>query len=215
MMGMLATFAVVVSARGQGGAPNSGLPDVATATEIAYPLNTTTTGMVSLLLTLDASGTVQNTLVLQDTPPLTAAAQAGVQNWTFKAAMFHGKAVAASLPVHVVFNPYNPGGASLVSGGLTRPTMLPTGGGGVPPQILLASYAIYPANTVATGTVVLSARIDKSGHATQLKVVHGAHPLTDAAIAAVQQWGFRPATSAGSPVAGRICIAFIFQRNLS
>ena len=74
---------------------------------------------------------------------------------------------------------------------------------------------MYPANTVATGTVVLSVSINKSGHTMEIKAVHGVHPLTDAAVEVVQQWGFQPATLGGEPVAGRICIAFVFQHNVN
>lgn len=215
VLGLVASFAFGPRAGGQASARKGGLPDVVSATDIAYPMNTTTTGLVSLLLTLDITGTVQNTLVLQDTPPLTATAQASVQNWTFKAAVSPANAPAVLLAVHVVFNPYNPGGTSPVGGGLTPPAVPLNGGSAVPPQIVSASYAIYPSNALATGTVVLSLRIDKSGNATQVKVVHGVPPLTDAAMTAVRQWGFQPATFGGRPVAGRICIAFVFQRNLS
>jgi TonB family protein len=216
VMGLVASFVFGARTVGQADATKSGLPDVASAREISYPMNTTTVGMVSLLLTLDATGTVQNTIVLQDTPPLTAAAQASVQNWKFKAASVHGKPTPALLPVYIVFNPYNPAGTAPVSGGLTAPpAMRPNGGSAVPPQVRLAAYAMYPANTVATGTVVLSVKVDKWGHSTGVKFVQGAPPLTDAAEAVVQQWGFQPATSGGQPVAGRVCIVFVFQTNLS
>jgi TonB family protein len=213
--GMLASLATGAGARGQGDAHKIGSPDVASATEISYPVNTTTTGMVALLMTIDASGSAQSTLVQQDVPPLTAAAQSGVQNWEFTAGSVHGKAVEMLLPVYIVFNPYNPAGTALVAGGPNVPqAMSPTGGSAVPPQIRLASYAMYPENTLATGTVVLSVNINKWGHTMQIKVVHGVHPLTDAAVAVVKQWGFQPATLGGARVAGRICIAFVFQRNL-
>jgi TonB family protein len=214
--GMLAGFATVVGVKGQGDAHRSGLPNVVSATEITYPVNTTTTGMVALLLTLDAAGSLQNMLVQQDVPPLTAAAQSSVQNWKFVAGSVHGKAAATQVPLYIVFNPYNPAGTAPVGGGLKAPRpMSPSGSTAVPPQVRLASYAMYPANTVATGTVVLSVSISKSGHMMEIKVAHGVHPLTDAAVEVVKQWGFQPATLGGAPVVGRICIAFVFQRNVS
>jgi TonB family protein len=214
--GVLASVGIGSGASGQMGARKSSLPSVASTSEIAYPVNTTTTGMVSLLLRLDTSGSVQNTLVLQDTPPLTAAAQSAVQNWKFKAASVQGNATESLLPIYIVFNPYNPAGTAPVVGGLNSPrAMNPNGGSALPPQVRLASYAMYPANTVATGTVVLAVSINKSGHTTEIKPVRGAHPLTDAAVEVVKQWGFQPATLNGEPVSGRICIAFVFQRNLS
>ena len=216
MAWMLVSFATGAGVRGQGDAHKGGSPNVASATEIAYPVNTTTTGMVALLLTLDAAGSLQNMLVQQDVPPLTAAAQSSVQKWKFVAGSVHGKGAETELPIYIVFNPYNPAGTAPVGGGLKAPRpMSPSRSGAVPPQVRLASYAMYPANTVATGTVVLSVSISKSGHAMQIKVVHGVHPLTDAAVEVVKQWGFQPATLGGEPVAARICIAFVFQRNLS
>jgi len=215
---MLLSFAIAVSAQGQGDAHKIGFPDVADATDIPYPVNTTTTGMVALLLTLGASGSVRNTLVLQDVPPLTAAALSGVQNWKFTPGRLHGEAAALRMPVYIVFNPYNPAGTATVGGGLRSPRSLAdvgVEGSAVPPQVRLASYAMYPGNTVATGTVVLSVNINEWGHSMKIKVVHGVHPLTDAAMEVVKQWGFQPATFGGGRVAGRVCIAFVFQRNLS
>jgi TonB family protein len=201
---------------GQGSGARFEAPDVVTATDVSYPMNTTTTGMVSLWVSLDASGSVQKIDVAQDVPPLTAAAQASVQNWTFKAATAHGKGVATKFPVHVVFNPYNPGATSVVGGGLKVPQTVPSNQlHFMPPQIRLASYAFYPPNTQVEGTVVLSVSVDKSGHSSHIKVVHGVPPLADAAVDAVKQWGFQPAMRDGATAAGRLCIAFLFQRNLS
>jgi len=190
-------------------------PDVVAATDISYPVNTTTTGMVSLWVSLDTNGSVQNIQVAQDIPPLTAAAQASVQKWTFKAATWHGKSAATPFPVHVVFNPYNPGATS-IGGGVRVPAAVPSNQVNfMPPQVREASYAFYPPNTQAEGTVVLSVSVDKSGHSSDIRVVRGAHPLTDAAVDVVKQWGFQPAMRDGAPAAGRLCIAFVFQRNLS
>lgn len=213
MAWILASLATGTGFRGQGDAHKSGAPNIASATEIPYPVNTTMTGMVALLLTLNDAGSVQNVQVKQDVPPLTAAAQSSVENWKFVAASVQGKAAAAQLPVYIVFNPYNPAGTAPVSGGLTAPRpMFPNGANTVPPQVRLASYAMYPANTVDTGTVVLSVSISKSGHTMEIKPVQGVHSLTEAAVEVVKQWGFQPATLRGEPVAGRICIAFVFRR---
>jgi TonB family protein len=214
-MGFLAEMAVMTPARGQSNAAKFAPPEVTGATDIAYPPNTTTIGMVSLMLNLDSGGKVQDVHVIADTPPLTAAAQASVQKWTFKAAKANGTSIGAYLPVSVVFNPYNPSGTSLGNGALTPPPGL-TGNGVdyLAPQIRLASCAFYPANTLVNGTVVLSVGVDTSGHVSSVKVVHGVQPLNDAAVAAVKQWGFQPAERGGQIVPGKIGIAFVFQRNL-
>lgn len=213
---MLAGMAVGIGAWAQGNTGKFEAPDVLTATDVSYPMNTTTTGLVSLWVDLDTSGSVQSIQVVQDTPPLTAAAEASVQKWTFKAAKVHGKGVATHFPVHVVFNPYNPGGTSVVGGALKVPPAVPSNQlHFMPPQIRLASYAFYPVNTQVEGTVVLSVGVDKSGHSSHIRVVHGVQPLADAAVDAVKQWGFQPAMRDGQTAAGRLCIAFVFQRNLS
>jgi TonB family protein len=214
--GVLVNSAGSVGTAGQTHDRKNGLPDVLKATEIIYPVNTTATGMVAFLVTLDADGIVKNSQILQDIPPLTTAAQEGMKNWTFKAGTFHGKPAPSLLPVYVVFNPYNPAGTAPIGGALSIPTPLSPGGWATfPPQVRMASYALYPANSLATGTVVLSVHIDKSGHLSDIREVHGAHPLMEAAVEEVKQWGFQPSRSGDQPVAGSICIAFVFQRNLS
>ncbi len=191
-------------------------PDVVSAGDIVYPPNTAMTGMVSLLVELDENGRAQNVQALQDVPPLTPATQAGVEKWVFKPAMVNGKGVAARIPVHVVFNPYNPGGTSVLGGGPRVPPPVPSNlGRFMPPQVRMASFAFYPVNTQAQGTVVLSVSVDKSGHMSKVRVVHGVQPLNEAAIEAVKQWGFQPAMRDGQTAAGRVCVAFVFQRNLS
>jgi len=215
-MGLLSNLANGTHAWGQTNAGKLAPPDVESATDVAYPVNTTTTGMVSLLLSLDNGGRVQNVQVVGDTPPLTAAARASVQNWTFNAARENGNGIGTNLLVSVVFNPYNPGSIFRGSGALTPPPVATgTGRDYVGPQIRLASYAFYPTNSVVNGTVVLSVGVDASGHVSNVKVVHGMQPLNDAAVNAVKQWGFQAATHGGHNVAGKICIAFVFQRNLS
>jgi TonB family protein len=213
--GVLVKSTGSVGTAGQTHDRKNGLPDVLQATEITYPANTTTTGMVSFLLTLDADGIVKNSHVLQDIPPLTIAAQEGVKHWTFKAGISHGKGVASLLPIYIVFNPYNPAGTVPVAGLSTPRPLSPRGWATFPPQVRMASYAIYPANSLATGTVVLSVHINKSGHSSDIREVHGVRPLAEAAVEEVKQWGFQPSRSGDEPVEGSICIAFVFQRNLS
>jgi len=87
---LLLILVVLVSSAGSVGTAGethdrkNGLPDVLKATEITYPVKTITTGMVAFLVTVDADGIVRNSQILQDIPPLTAAAQEAMKNWTFK-----------------------------------------------------------------------------------------------------------------------------------
>jgi TonB family protein len=212
----LGGVAIAVAGWAQGAGGKFSPPDVTAATDIAFPMDAAKSGMVSFLVSLDQGGNVQNLQVLQDTPPLTAPARAGVQSWTFKTATVGGNGVAAIFPVHVVFNPYNPGGTSVSGGGPRVPPAVPSNlTNFMPPQVRMASFAFYPPNTQAQGTVVLSVNVDKSGHVGKITVVHGVQPLVDAATEAVKQWGFQPAMRGGETAAGRLCVAFVFQRNLS
>ncbi len=103
-------------------------PDVSAVTEISYPVNTTATGIVSVLVSLDSSAGVQNVQVTRDTPPLTSAVQAAVRNWSFKPASLNGKPTAANLPVSVVFNPFNPGATELEGMTVAPPQTAPAPG---------------------------------------------------------------------------------------
>jgi len=100
---------LAANAYGQSKAPRYVAPDIVSEGDIAYPVNTTATGLVTLLLSLDNSARVTNTQVLRDIPTLTSAAQSAAQTWSFKPASFNGKPVASSIPVSVVFSPFNPG----------------------------------------------------------------------------------------------------------
>jgi outer membrane biosynthesis protein TonB len=214
---LTAGLALGPSAHSQGNPAAFISPDVSTATGIPYPVNTTATGMVSLLVSLDASANVQNVQVAQDTPPLTSAVQAAVQNWTFNAASFHGQPAAGSLTVSVVFNPFNPGATELAGMTIASPQAAPATSTVqfTPPQIAEASFAVYPPNSLAVGTVVLSVTVDKREKVVKVRVVRGAAVLTPAAVSAVKTWKYKAATLNTQPVAGKIIVAFVFQRNLS
>jgi hypothetical protein len=133
-------------------------PDVLSTSDIPYPPNTTVTGLVTLVLSLADTGRVQNVQVVRDTPPLTSAAQSSVQTWTCKPAQMNGQPVASQLPVNVVFNPYNPGGTEITGLAITPAPSAAGSSSFVPAQITAASYALYPADSLAIGTVVLCSK---------------------------------------------------------
>jgi TonB family protein len=73
-----------------------------------------------------------------------------------------------------------------------------------------ATYATYPPNTTAFGTVVLDVRIGSGGNVKGVNVVHGVAALTGSAITAVRTWGFSPAKRNGKAVDSRTVVAFVF-----
>jgi TonB family protein len=187
-------------------------PRVRNATDIPYPVNTTVPGIVTLLLHLDSAAKIQNVQVLRDVPPLTSAAQTAMQSWAFAPAIRNGHPVAARLSVSVVFNPFNPGGVSIEGLKVSLPPAPrdPEDSDCNPPQITSGQYAIYPANSIASGTVILDVTIDKSGGITKIHVIRGVPSLTRQSIKAVKSWEFRAAAYKDQPVASHTVVAFVF-----
>ena len=186
---------------------------VAKAGSIAYPPNSRTPGMVTLDVSVDATGAVVKIMVARDVPPLTSAAQSAVNGWQFAPAMKGGKAVPGVVRVNVVFNPFNPGDVSIP----TQPLPTPDTGGqlaGVfqPPDVQAASYAVYPVNTVASGTVSLDVKVGADGSVAGTRVLggEGGTPLSGAATRALRGWTFVPATYQGQAVASRTVVAYVF-----
>ena len=174
-------------------------------------------GAVSVLLSLDSSAQIQNVQVLRDFPPLTNSVQNAVQNWTITPAVLNGHAVSSEISVTVIFNVFNPaGGASYQSLVLAPPqSIAPDASQFIPPQISMASFANYPANSVSQGTVVIDVTVSKAGSPIKIRVVRGIPTLTEQAVIAIKNWGFNAATIQGQPIAAQMVIAFVFQRNIS
>jgi protein TonB len=96
-----------------------------------------------------------------------------------------------------------PAAALRVSQGITRPEILTR----VSPQ-----YTAEAREEKISGVVVLSAVIDETGTITALEVVQGLPMgLDTAALEAVRQWTFRPATLDGAPVAVCYSLTVSFQ----
>jgi TonB family protein len=182
---------------------------VAQGGSIPYPINSQAPGFVTLGVSVDASGAVQNVTVVRDVPPLTAAAAGAVKNWQFTPATVDGQAAAGVVPVDVAFNPYNPSGVGLPGESLQPPSTT-VGGDFQPAALVKANYAAYPPNTVASGTVVMVVHVRSDGSVHRVRVLRGKGVLTDAATAAVKTWGFTPATYKGSTVGGDVTVAFVF-----
>jgi TonB family protein len=176
-------------------------PDIVSASNIPYPEDTLAAGAVTLLLGLDNNAQMQNIEILRDFPSLTSAVQNVVTTWTFRPAALKGNPVPSEISLTVVFNIFNPAG-----GAASQFT---------PPQITQASFANYPAASVAQGTVVLDVTVGRAGQSKQIRVVNDVPTLTQQAISAVKTWGFNAATIHGQPIPAQIVIAFVFQRNMN
>jgi TonB family protein len=185
-------------------------PDVVTAGEILYPPDSIASGIVTLSINLDEAGEIQNVQVLRGIPSLTEPAVTAVKSWTFAPGKLEGKPVASSLNVSVVFSPGNLQTHDLTLAPL-QPTPQPNPPGYISPEIAAASYANYPMNSVAIGTVVLDATIGKSGEIKKLVPIRAVPSLTSAAISAVKKWTINAATYNGKAITSKLIIAFVFR----
>jgi TonB family protein len=207
---ILVSLMVGVCVRGQGSGGKYHPASLAMAGDIAYPLNSQSPGFVTLDVSLDASGAVQNVTVVRDVPPLTAAAQSAVKTWQFTPATLDGQSVAGVLCVNIAFNPYNPSGVGLPGESL-QPATGGASGDFQPAQVLKTTYATYPPNTVASGTVVVLVHVGSDGKAHGAGVVRGkVGVLAGAATKAAKSWTFTPATYKGQSVGSDVAVSFVF-----
>lgn len=113
-------------------------------------------------------------------------------------------------------------GLALGSTIFVRPAAAQDDGKLTPPTVLTHVDAVYPAAALASGVhadVILVVTIDVNGHVSNVEVAKSAtegkadstrKELDEAAIAAMRQWTFRPATRNGKPVASRIRVPYHF-----
>ena len=78
------------------------------------------------------------------------------------------------------------------------------------PSVVTATEAVYPLQSVASGTVVLEVSLDDAAKITDIRVVRGIASLTEPAERSVRQWTFQAAKLDGKPVSSRIVVAFSF-----
>jgi TonB family protein len=79
-----------------------------------------------------------------------------------------------------------------------------------PPTVISTAEALYPINSVASGTVILEVNLDKRGTIDEVSVFHGIASLAKPAITAVKKWKFGPAKLDGYGVSSKIPVAFTF-----
>jgi TonB family protein len=212
---LLIALAVLPAKTAQHNAAKFTAANIASATDIPFPPNSIAVGVVTLSLSLDASGKIQNIEVQRDVPSLTSVVQDAVKTWTFTPARYKGSPIPSSLSVSAVFQPNQlttaPNGGMI----LAPPNAPPTVDRYVPPQITAASFAAYPSNSVGQGTVILDVTIDKSGNVAGVRAVKRVASLTAPAIAAVKAWQFSAASDHNAPATGRLIVAFIFRQTLT
>jgi TonB family protein len=81
-----------------------------------------------------------------------------------------------------------------------------------PVKVISATEAVYPANVVNPGTIVLDVMVGTEGKIEEVKVARAMPPFTEEALKAIQRWEFAPAHLDGEPVRSIIPVVFSFSR---
>jgi protein TonB len=91
---------------------------------------------------------------------------------------------------------------------------LPVGGDVKAAKLISSVAPVYPIlakNQHVSGNVVIDALIDETGHVTTAKVISGPALLHQAALAAVRQWKYQPASLDGKPVSMHLSVTLQFR----
>jgi hypothetical protein len=186
-------------------------PEVTSATDIPYPIQSIADGVVVLDVSLDDKAAITGTTVVRDIPSLTSPATSTIRTWKFSPATGLGKPEPSTMRVAVVFRSRSyfaaaPSFTPILSEGDPNRA----GQSYIPPALVSVTYPQYPINAAAPGTVVIQAIVGKSGAIQHLKVVRDLPPFTQFALSATSKWRFQAATLDGKPVASNLAIAFVF-----
>ncbi|HHH11841.1 MAG TPA: TonB-dependent receptor [Sorangium sp.] len=95
-----------------------------------------------------------------------------------------------------------------------KPTPAPSRSGGhiVPPKLKKRVAPKYPVGETTSGSVVLKILVERNGHVGTIKILQSLeHHIDDAAVEAVRQWLFEPATRDGRPIKSLIRIRIDMQ----
>lgn len=187
---------------------------VRSATDAYLPYQIVLDGFVVLRVSLSAKGEVTDIQVLRNPGSMVSAAESSVKTWRFKPAVEAGQSVGSEMTVVFVYRPGDYGGSKAT---LSKPftAMQPqeNSDGFSPAGILSVSYPEYPVNSVAWGSVIVEANLDKSGLVKETETVRAQEPFTHSALEALKKWRFSPATRRGKPVDSSVAIAFVFQQS--
>ncbi len=153
---------------------------------------------------IDSGGRVIDTRVVNGhSPALDRAAREALARWRFEPATRDGRTIASQYRVSFDF----------VLADVDEPTpetSVPSvpveiGENVTPPRRIVTSMPAYPNAAWSEGVkgdVLVRAVIDEQGAVRDVKVLKGLpYGMTEAAVAAIRQWKFEPATRKGMPVA--------------
>jgi outer membrane biosynthesis protein TonB len=186
-------------------------PEVISASDIPFPIQSIADGVVVLDAAIDVQGDVTGVTIVRDVPSLTSPATSAIRIWKFSPATKLGRSEPSTMRIAVAFRPRSYFAAD--------PSFTPVHAvagpnhvdqGCVPPGIVSVAYPQYPIHAAAPGTVVIQFTVGKSSAIQHLKVVRDLPPFTQLALNATNKWRFQVAILDGRPIASNLAIAFVF-----
>ena len=179
---------------------------------LTIPIRSLASGTEVLDVTISELGEVRNVLVRRDIASETEEALRFLKTWKFEPAEFDGKAVTSRVTVAVTFNPTPPLCANIPLPPLThQDDKARLQSSFQPPDVTHATFPACVINATNPGTVILESSINEAGKAHHTKVLRDAPPFTAAAIKAIEDWRFAPATLSGRPVESNVVLVFCFR----
>jgi len=174
-----------------------------------YPSQALFGGEVLLEALIDPSGEIAEVRVVQGENPFLEKALAAVRTWSFLPARADGHTVEARLGI--VFQFPSPFLRSPVEPVHHHEKFLRD----LPDRAALPGVTVeppYPPLSVAEGSAVFYAVVDRDGQVTSLHVLHDLPPHTPAIVGALRKWRFRPARQAGTEVDSAAVVVFTLRR---
>ncbi len=185
--------------------------EVKETSEIFIPAPGQTNGTVVLNAVITEDGKPHSIEVRRGVEGLTSSAADAVKDWTFTPALLNGKPVTTRVVVAVTLHPWGPG-----AGPVAFPHFVPQSEEAnqaefQPPEVVLATFPLYPNFITIGGTVALQVELNEKGEVGEVSILKDLPPLTENSRAALAKWRFRPATRNGTRVSSKIVLVFVFQ----
>jgi TonB family protein len=167
-------------------------PDIAKAAHVS--------GAVVLHAIISPEGNVVNLQVISGPEMLRASALDAVQHWVYQPYLLNGEPTAVDTTITVNYNfsedpkpAQNADAPRQIGGSVSAPVVLYTAD---------PTYTAEARQAKLSGNVLVHLEVDTAGSPTNVRVVHGlGKGLDEQAVAAVEQYRFKPAMENGRPVA--------------
>jgi TonB family protein len=187
-------------------------PELVSATDTRYPIQSVANGIVVLDVLLDKQGAIAGLHTVRDIPSLTSIATSSIQKWRFKPASRDGAPQNSMMRVAFAFRPRGyyvapPHFGSVPSGDLFASREVP---GYSPPGIVSVAYPRYPINTANVGSVVVQIALGTAGEVQHVRIIRALDPFTAVAVNAAKKWQFEASASDGRPITSNIVVVFVF-----